>query len=110
MIYIVGFIALSDEKWCHRYLGTEVGVTLVSLSGFMHLFGWVFIISTVILTIFKKEKLDESGDVPEGLLETYQHVVAIFRLRPVQHLSILLLTCRIAFAPADAVSSFKLQV
>ena len=76
----------------------------------MHFFGWFFIISTVVLTVFKKEKLDESGEVPEGLLETYQHVVAIFRLKPVQQLSIILLTCRVAFAPADAVSGFKLQV
>ena len=76
----------------------------------MHFFGWFFIISTVVLTVFKKEKLDESGEVPEGLLETYQHVVAIFRLKPVQQLSIILLTCRIVFAPADAVSGFKLQV
>jgi PAT family acetyl-CoA transporter-like MFS transporter 1 len=110
IISFLGFIALSDAKWCHRYLGTAVGVILVSLSGFMRLFGWTFIISTIILTIFKKEKLDESGEVPEGLLETYQHIVAIFRLKPVQQLSILLLTCRIAFAPADAVSGFKLQV
>ena len=76
----------------------------------MNFFGWFFIISTVILTIFKKEKMVDVGDIPEGLLETYQHVVAIFRLKPVQQLSFLLLTCRIAFAPADAVSGFKLQV
>lgn len=87
-----------------------MGTSVLTLSGFMHFFGWFFIVSTVILSIFKKEKVDETGEVPEGLIETYQHVVAIFRLKPVQHLSLLLLTCRIAFAPADAVSGFKLQV
>lgn len=76
----------------------------------MNFFGWFFVISTVVLTIFKKEKLDESGDIPESLIETYQHIIAIFRLKPVQQLAFLLLTCRIAFAPADAVSGFKLQV
>lgn len=101
---------MSDAKWCHRYLGTAAGVTLVTLSGFMHFFGWFFIIITVLLTVFKKEKLDDEEEVPEGLLETYGHVVAIFKLKPVQQLSVLLLTCRIAFAAADAVSSFKLQV
>ena len=45
----------------------------------------------------------------EGLIETYQHVIAIFRLKPVQKLTLLLLTVRIAFAPNDAVSGFKLQ-
>ena len=29
----------------------------------MTFFGWFFIISTIVLIIFKKEKLDESGDV-----------------------------------------------
>ena len=76
----------------------------------MTFFGWFFIISTIVLIIFKKEKLDESGDVPEGLFETYRHIIAIFRLKPVQQLSVLLLSCRIAFAPADAVQGFKLQV
>lgn len=100
---------MSDAKWCHRYLGTAAGVTLVTLSGFMHFFGWFFIIITILLTVFKKEKLDDDEEISEGLLETYGHVVAIFKLKPVQKLSILLLTCRIAFAPADAVSGFKLQ-
>lgn len=99
---------MSDAKWCHRYLGTAQGVTLLSLSGFMHFFGYFFIVSTLVLTIFKVEKSDELES--EGLIETYQHVISIFRLKPVQKLSLLLLTCRIAFAPADAVSSFKLQV
>lgn len=76
----------------------------------MHFFGWFFIISTIVLSIFKKEKIDESDETSEGLVETYRHVLAIFRLKSVQQLSLLLLTCRIAFAPADAVSGFKLQV
>jgi Acetyl-coenzyme A transporter 1 len=75
----------------------------------MHFFGWFFIISTIVLSIFKKEKIDEN-ETSEGLVETYRHVLAIFRLKSVQQLSLLLLTCRIAFAPADAVSGFKLQV
>lgn len=83
---------------------------MLSLSGFMHFFGWFFIISTIVLSIFKKEKIDEGDETSEGLVETYRHVLAIFRLKSVQQLSLLLLTCRIAFAPADAVSGFKLQV
>ena len=82
----------------------------MTLSGFLHFFGWFFIIGTVFLTIFKKEKMIEKGEVPIGLVETYQHVAGIFRLEPVQQLVVILLTSRIAFAPADAVSSFKLQV
>ena len=104
-----GFIALSDATWCQRYLGTEEGATVATLSGFMTICGWIFVILTVLLTLFKTERPDESGEVPEGLIETYQHVIAIFRLKPVQKLALLLLTVRIAFAPNDAVSGFKLQ-
>jgi len=104
-----GFIALSDATWCHRYLGTEEGQSVATLSGFMTICGWVFVILTVLITVFKTERPDETGEVPEGLVETYQHVIAIFRLKPVQKLTMLLLTVRIAFAPNDAVSGFKLQ-
>ena len=105
-----GFIALSDPTWCHRFLGTTHGESIVTLSGFMTICGWIFIITTVIITIFKPEKPDESGEVPEGLIETYQHVIAIFRLKPVQHLVLILLTYRVAFSANDAVSGFKMQV
>ena len=104
-----GFIALSDATWCHRYLGTDEGQSFATLSGFMTICGWVFVILTVLITVFKTERPDETGEVPEGLVETYQHVIAIFRLKPVQKLTVLLLTVRIAFAPNDAVSGFKLQ-
>ena len=55
---------------------------------------------------------EDSNEVAElpGITETCSQIVSICRLKPVQTLAFILLTFRIAFAPVDAVSNFKLQV
>jgi len=104
-----GFTALSDSTWCHRHFNTPPGTALVTLSSFMRYSGWVFLVVTVFVWIFKTERPIAPEDEPEGLIDTYRHVAGMFRLRSVQMLFLILLTCKIPFAPADAVSTFKLQ-
>ena len=82
---------------------------MVDLSSFMHFWGWVFIAVTVFIWVGKEERDVEKGHEPEGLVETYQHIVSIFKLHPVQILTMILLSSRIAFAPADAAWVFKLM-
>lgn len=55
----------------------------------------------------EKSSLEE--ETTYSLLETYQQVISIFKLRPVQLLTIVQLTSRIGFAAADSVSNFKMQ-
>jgi PAT family acetyl-CoA transporter-like MFS transporter 1 len=100
------FIALSDQRWCHRFLGASS--SLVSLSTFMTFWGIVFIAVTVVVWLFKKESLIE--EKCDGIIETCQQIVSIGKLSPIRTLAWILLTCKIAFAPSDAVLSFKLQV
>jgi PAT family acetyl-CoA transporter-like MFS transporter 1 len=102
-----GFIALSDSQWCLKYLGTSEA--LIDLPIFMRFWGFVFLVVTVIVCVFKKEDPIDPEDEPDGLYDTYMHVIAIFKLVPVQLLSMILLTVRFAFAPSDGVSMFKLQ-
>lgn len=105
-----GFIALSDPLWCHRMLGMEEGTALVTLAGFMEFWGFVFIITTIVVAVFKKEDVEfAEGEEVEGLLDTCRHVVSIGRLGPVQSLLTVMLTMRVAFAAVDAVATFKLQ-
>ena len=104
-----GFIALSDPNWCRRFLGFENSASLVSLGGFMRLGGWVFIITTVVVAFFKAEKPADGEETPETLIDTYKQVAAIFKLRSIQLLCLVLFTCKVAFSPADAVAGFKLQ-
>jgi PAT family acetyl-CoA transporter-like MFS transporter 1 len=104
-----GFIALSDSRWCHKYLGVNTG-GLVTLPDFMHFWGYVFIVVTAFIAVFKKEEATDPNDHPEGLFDTCRQIVAIFRLPAVQSIAVILLTCRMCVAPADAIFSFKLQV
>jgi hypothetical protein len=162
------FIALSDPTWCHKRLGLPKDTPLISLAGFMRFWGYVFIVTTIVIWLFKDEerarsffsfsvrkstdqlssysssthpckvprtpekasdgagsehdetKDDLCGDAVNGtcsldadspsVSETCRQILAIFRLKPVQTLAFMLLTFKVAFAPADAVATFKLQV
>jgi len=154
-----GFIALSDVRWCARFLHPFVSENkaMVSLGGFMNFWGYIFIVTTFVVWIFKSEvdhnedendnnseriksrsKVDametgtsaviasdnkivtgnsyssgsssDTGETQsESIRETYQHIGAVFRLRPVFELCIVLLTCKLAFAPTDSSYIFKLQ-
>lgn len=48
-------------------------------------------------------------DEPDGLVETLRQLYSIFKLPPIHTLCLVLLTCKVAFSAADAVSTFKLQ-
>ena len=105
-----GFIALSDPIFCYRLFGyfIEKGQTLVTLSSFMAFWGWIFISITVMIAFFKNEG-DSNDEDTAGLIETYSQAVSIFRLKSVQKLCLILLSCKIAFSSVDGVASFKLQ-
>lgn len=104
-----GFIALSDPHWCHRFLGLPKGEYLLSLPGFMRYWGWVFIVVTTLVAWLKRETNQHTDEEIHNLLDTYKQVIAIFKLRPVLMLALILLTSRIGFSAADAVSTFKMQ-
>lgn len=104
-----GFIALSDPIWCKRFLGLTNNDTLVSLSGFMQFWGIVFLVTTLFIWIGKSEKPLSDLEIPEGVVSTYKQVIAIFRLRPVQVVCVVLLTRGIAWAPTDSAGVFKMQ-
>jgi len=103
------FITLSDAPWCHRHLGMARGKTLLTLETFMSASGWVFVVITVLLWVFKTERPIDPEDEPDGLVETYKHVASMFRLKSIQQMTFILITCKIAFGPADAVAMMKMQ-
>lgn len=107
-----GFIALSDPIFCYRLFGyfIDKGQTLVTLSSFMGTWGWIFIAITIMIGILKKENNSDNDDEETaGLFETYSQAISIFRLKPVQILCLILLTCKIAFSCVDGAASFMLQ-
>ena len=53
----VGFLVLNDPATCNKYLrSTPLDTPLVTLAGFLFFWGWVFVIVTVLVWVFKTEK------------------------------------------------------
>jgi PAT family acetyl-CoA transporter-like MFS transporter 1 len=102
-----GFIVLSDQKWCQKFL--RLPYPMFDLSSFMCFWGIVFVVLTILIWIFKNEVALDSSEEPDGIVETYRQMWSISQLKRVQTFILILLTVRIAVAPNDAVSMFKMQ-
>ncbi|KRX38543.1 Acetyl-coenzyme A transporter 1 [Trichinella britovi] len=105
----VVFLALESKDFCNRFLRTvPAGRGLVTLSEYVFFWAIIFIISTTVVMILKRER--ESGkDTDEmGVMEAYRLLGKIIRLHPVVMLTCLHLTAKIAFAAADGITGLKL--
>lgn len=103
------YIALSDPMWCRKFLGFQNNEVLVSLASFVHFWGWVFIVITLGVIVFKSERKTDISEEPDGLLDTCRHVLSVVRIRSVVTLIGVLLTWKMAFGATDSVFTFKLQ-
>jgi PAT family acetyl-CoA transporter-like MFS transporter 1 len=104
-----GFVALSDGLWCQRFLGMDGTRGLVTLHSFVAVFGWVFLVVTLLVWAFKEEREQPGAAEPDGLVATYKQVIGLSKLSSVRSLCLVLMTVKVAFAPADSVATFKLQ-
>ena len=104
-----GFLALADPLWSHRYLGYQNNETVITLSSFMNFWGYTFIFITVIVCAVKTEKPCDKLDEPGTFIEVYRQILSIIELKPVKLLILVLLTCKMAYAPADSAMNYKLQ-
>ena len=110
---------------------------MVSLGGFVAFWGWVFVLTTIAVWLGKKEARDEAlkdgarsyGPVstaeaeergearpePEGVEadlgvgDTYRAMWSVLQKPAVRSLCVVLLTSKVGFAAADALSALKLQ-
>jgi MFS transporter, PAT family, solute carrier family 33 (acetyl-CoA transportor), member 1 len=106
-----GFLILSDPNWCKKALGLTS--PLVTLSSFMFFWGILFLCLTFIL-FFATETLISvvSSNPPLSWAVIWKNYAAIFeicQLPSIQKLILILFTSKLALAPCDAVSIFKLQ-
>ncbi|XP_004932099.1 acetyl-coenzyme A transporter 1 [Bombyx mandarina] len=109
----VMFLALESPYFCNKYLRTEPQETgLVTLSSFLLFWGWIFIITTTFIAIFKHEANDTSasGQVKGGndIVSAYKQLYTIVKLPAVRKLALVLFTAKLGFCAADAVSGLKL--
>lgn len=110
--YVV-FMALESPNFCNTYLRTTPqDVGLVTLPSFFYFWGWVFIISTTLVGVIKKEMEhpdSEHAIVHERDVKTaYNSLKTILKLPAIQSLVVILLTCKIGFSATDSVMTLKL--
>uniref|UniRef100_A0A3Q3QIL4 Acetyl-coenzyme A transporter 1 n=1 Tax=Monopterus albus TaxID=43700 RepID=A0A3Q3QIL4_MONAL len=108
------FLALESADFCNKYLRIEPKATgIVTLSDFLCFWGMVFLFSTTLVAIFKRENEPGKGkrkvqEETQGVMETYKLLFSIVMMPTVFTFCALLLTAKIGFSAVDAVTGLKL--
>ncbi|XP_049581436.1 acetyl-coenzyme A transporter 1 [Syngnathus scovelli] len=108
------FLALESADFCNKYLRTEPKeIGIVTLADFLFFWGVVFLLSTTLVAILKSENepSKDRGKDPEetqGVFQTYKLLFTIVKMPAVFTFCLLLLTAKIGFSAADAVTGLKL--
>ncbi|XP_035916827.1 acetyl-coenzyme A transporter 1 [Anopheles stephensi] len=111
--YVV-FMALESAEFCNSYLRSEPAPEgLVNLSGYLWFWGLVFIVTTTLVALGKRELAPSIDRGHEEHLEldikqTYRLLLDIMKMKPILTLVAILLTAKAGFAACDAVTSLKL--
>ncbi|KAI1883305.1 hypothetical protein AGOR_G00243830 [Albula goreensis] len=110
------FLALESADFCNKYLRVEPKDTgIVTLSDFLFFWAAVFMVTTTLVAVLKKEegqqerrKRRRSKEEAQGVWETYRLLMSIIRMPAVLTFCCLLLTAKVGFSAADAVTGLKL--
>ncbi|XP_041120744.1 acetyl-coenzyme A transporter 1-like [Polyodon spathula] len=105
------FLALESPNFCNKYLRFEPQAKgIVTLSDFLFFWGIVFLVTTTLVAILKKENCKKSkpSEETQGVMETYKLLFSIIKLPTVWTFCVLLLTAKMGFSAADAVTGLKL--
>eukprot|EP00118_Oscarella_pearsei_P021527 m.242197 g.242197 ORF g.242197 m.242197 type:complete len:518 (+) comp40215_c1_seq12:83-1636(+) len=106
--YVV-FLALESPHFCNTYIRSEpreYGV--VTLSGFLCFWGIVFIVTTTLLWMFKREKPVPREEESISAIAVYKQSLAMLKRPILQNYFIVVLTSRIGFAAVDTLTGLKL--
>ena len=102
------FLALNSVETCNKYLRFQHKNTpILSLSGYLQICGACFILLTLWLLFFQPEKSEEDEE-EMGLMEVYNVIWRICKLKHVQQLIIIHMICKLGFQAFDAVHGLKL--
>ncbi|KAM4567136.1 acetyl-coenzyme A transporter 1 isoform 1-T4 [Odontesthes bonariensis] len=108
------FLALESADFCNKYLRIEPKDSgIVTLPDFLFFWGIVFLVSTTLVAIFKRENEHMKGrrrapEETQSVMETYKLLFTIVKMPTVFTFCALLLTAKIGFSAADAVTGLKL--
>ncbi|KAM6443103.1 acetyl-coenzyme A transporter 1 [Liasis olivaceus] len=105
------FLALESASFCNKYLRFQPQAKgIVTLSDFLFFWGAVFLITTTLVALLKKEnkKTTPSKEETKGIMDTYKLLFSIIRMPAVLMFCALILTAKVGFSAADAVTGLKL--
>ncbi|XP_015124248.1 acetyl-coenzyme A transporter 1 [Diachasma alloeum] len=106
------FMALESPEFCNAYLrSTPSTEGLITLPGFLHFWGWAFIVCTSMVAIFKREtdeQHSQTNDLWEDVKHSYSLLWATMKLPTIKMTALILLTSKIGFSACDAVTGLKL--
>jgi PAT family acetyl-CoA transporter-like MFS transporter 1 len=110
--YVI-FLVLESKDFANKYIFNEPqDVGLVTLSGFLQFWGVVFLGTTILIAIFKKEVSETDGELENhpdyGIKKAYPILWKIIKLKPVMKFALIILTVKISFAAVDGITTLKL--
>lgn len=100
------FLAFNSKEFANKWfrpVPLETG--LISLSGMLAFSGWLYLIVTIGLAVFKREDLAKNE---EGVWDTYKVMIKILKLRNVQALMLVHFIAKIGFQANDGATTLKL--
>ncbi|KAM4693933.1 acetyl-coenzyme A transporter 1 isoform 1-T3 [Discoglossus pictus] len=105
------FLALESADFCNKYLRfTPQPKGMVTLPDFLFFWGAVFLITTTLVALLKKENHNErlNRDEAQNVKEAYSMLFSIVKMPAVLKFCVMILTAKIGFSAADAVTGLKL--
>ncbi|OXB73425.1 UNVERIFIED_CONTAM: hypothetical protein H355_015153 [Colinus virginianus] len=105
------FLALESASFCNKYLRFQPQPRgIVTLSDFLFFWGAVFLITTTLVALLKKEnkELTATKEETKGITDTYRLLFSIIKMPAVFTFCLLVLTAKVGFSAADAVTGLKL--
>jgi PAT family acetyl-CoA transporter-like MFS transporter 1 len=109
----MSLLILESKDFCNKYIFSEPREQgLVTIRGYMMVLGIIFIITSVLIALFKHENSEQDEKLREypdyGIKKSYPTLLNILRLKPVIRLAIFLLTVKITFGATDSMTFLKL--
>ncbi|XP_076451618.1 LOW QUALITY PROTEIN: acetyl-coenzyme A transporter 1-like [Babylonia areolata] len=103
------FLALESADFCNNYLRWEPQPEgVITLGSFLYFWGVVFFVTTTLVGLVKPERADPDVDPEQGIVDTYKTLLRVIRLPSVMSYALILLTAKVTFSAADALTGLKL--
>ena len=100
------FLAFNSPDFANRWFRSSPRPEgVMTLGGYLTFAGWAYLVVTVGLALLKREDKTKDRD---GILEVYQSMIGILKLKNIQSIIIIHLIAKIGFQANDAVTNLKL--